>query len=69
MASTLFEIFLALQIKYVDHSDDNNNGDYHISSVIHHHLHSKVVLVGSIMIILFDHNCRNHSSMAYIASF
>ena len=73
-ASTLFEIFLALLIKYVDDNDDNNTGDYHISPESHHHLQGKFVLVVtirfvSIMIILCDRNCTKHSYLAYIASF
>ena len=29
--SSLFEIFLALLIKYADDNEDDNNGDYYIS--------------------------------------
>ena len=73
-ASTLFEIFLALLIKYVDDNDDNDHGAYHISSVSHHHVQSKLVLVVtisfvSIMIILLDHICTKHSYLAFVASF
>ena len=33
-ASTLFEIFHALLIKYLDDNDDNDNGAYHIHRLV-----------------------------------